>query len=166
MLSQKRLKEVIRYNPKTGEFIWRLSRGCKTAGKCVGWNSNGYVMAKIDKEVYPLHRLAFLYMVGELPDPMYDVDHINGIKNDNRFDNLRVVDRETNALNTKTNSNNELGCTNVRMLKDTGKYQVRVRGVSYGCYRELEEAEEVASYVLNKELQDKLLQMEMPYVDG
>jgi hypothetical protein len=45
------------------------------------------------------HRLAFLYMTGSLPPA--DVDHVNGVRNDNRWSNLRLATRSQNMWNVK-----------------------------------------------------------------
>jgi len=144
MLTQERLKEVLRYCEHTGVFTWRVDRGCRKAGSEAGFNSSGYRRVKIDGRQYPLHRLTFLYINGTAPAVGMDVDHINRDKADNRFSNLRIVTRSGNALNTGVNANNKLKASNVRRLPDTGKYQVRVKGKSYGCYPSLKEAQAVA----------------------
>jgi len=65
ILSQARLKELLRYNPDTGAFTWLVSRGCVKKGKCATHeNSNGYLKVKVDGDVYAQHRLAFMYMDG------------------------------------------------------------------------------------------------------
>ncbi|HFI4510044.1 TPA: HNH endonuclease [Escherichia coli] len=45
--------------------------------------------------------------------PTDEVDHINGIRTDNRYENLRVVSRQTNAKNMKLNINNTSGISGV-----------------------------------------------------
>lgn len=134
---------MLEYLPETGEFFWKVSRGSRSAGSNAGTLNNGYLFVKVDGVRYPLHRLVFLYVNGEFPEKGFDVDHINRNKEDNRLDNLRIVTRRQNSLNTGVNSNNGLGVSNIRVLKDTGKYQVRVCGKSYGCYSDIKVAESV-----------------------
>lgn len=101
MLTQERLKELLRYDPDTGLFHWIKSRrGVR------GWRpfagsvmQNGYVQITIDYQVFLAHRLAFLYMDGALPSD--EVDHINGNPTDNRFSNLRRADRSLNMQNRR-----------------------------------------------------------------
>jgi hypothetical protein len=45
------------------------------------------------------HRLAWLFVTGDMPK--YQVDHINGIKTDNRFENLRDVSPKLNSQNAR-----------------------------------------------------------------
>jgi hypothetical protein len=60
----------------------------------------------IDRKYYLAHRLAWLYMYGELPKLC--IDHINGVKNDNRISNLREVTSILNQQNyTKPNITNK-----------------------------------------------------------
>ena len=86
MISQGELKEVLEYNPDTGVFIWRKPNGNRVkVGNVAGNKSvNGYIRIKIKKE-YLAHRLAYLYMIGNFPEN--DIDHINHIKDDNRWVN-------------------------------------------------------------------------------
>jgi hypothetical protein len=97
MLTQERLKELFRYDSGTGDFF-RLVTTSHNAkeGDIAGCNSRGYLVFSIDGKLYFAHRLAWMYMTGSMPDK--HIDHINGIKNDNRFANLRDI---TNALNTQ-----------------------------------------------------------------
>ena len=110
MITQKRLKELLRYDPQTGEFRWRFSRPGCSKDTIAGTSVNGYVAIKLDRQRYLAHRLAFLYMAGEMPD---EVDHINRRKTDNRWDNLRDVCRSTNHANSKMHSRNTSGVRGV-----------------------------------------------------
>lgn len=68
-------------------------------GKEVGTiDNNGYVKVWIDMKQYRVHRLAFLYMDGVTP---LIVDHINGNPSDNRWANLRNVNKTINGQNIK-----------------------------------------------------------------
>ena len=100
LLTQNTLKQYLLYDPDTGDFIWiKPVKGTKGIGKKAGTvTSKGYVDVCFKGKKYGLHRLAFLYKTGEIPDM---VDHINGDKSDNRWVNLRKCNYRENALNTK-----------------------------------------------------------------
>lgn len=143
MLQLERLKQLLKYLPDTGQFYWKESRGCVKAGARAGVINKDYNTIKIDHKRYGAHQLAIFYTSGHWPDR--DVDHINGIKSDNRLVNLRLAYRWQNAANAKLNKSNLLGIKNITKLKDTGKYQVIIKNKSYGCYRTPEEAIQVAN---------------------
>ena len=100
-LTVSRLREVISYDPETGVFRWKVRLMMKApAGSVAGANNGrGYLATRIDGHSIKLHRLAFVFMTGEWPKN--EVDHINGVKDDNRWFNLRDVDRTTNTQNLR-----------------------------------------------------------------
>ena len=99
-LTQARLKELLHYDPETGTFTWRLRRGPAAPGASAGTlhRRTGYLVIKVDGRQYLAHRLAFLYMTGQWPPD--DTDHINRMKTDNRWRNLRAATRSQNVGNT------------------------------------------------------------------
>jgi hypothetical protein len=98
MLTQARLKEVLRYDPDSGEFFWLISLSSRRpiGSKAGGMSRYGYI--GIDGVRYYAHRLAWLYVYGELPKC---IDHINQNKSDNRIVNLREADKIQNGGNSK-----------------------------------------------------------------
>ena len=96
-----RLKADMRYDRETGDFIRLVSRGQMRAGAKVGSVSrHGYIKVRIDGSTLLAHRLAWLYEYGEWP--ALEVDHINGVRSDNRILNLRLASRIKNAQNRRT----------------------------------------------------------------
>ena len=70
------------------------------------------------------HRMAWFLRHKEMPTG--EIDHINGISTDNRIENLRVVNRVTNATNIKSvRSDNKLGVMGVQKHRD--KFRTRIR---------------------------------------
>jgi len=127
MLTQNRLKELLHYDPETGIFTWIKPNANRIkAGSAAGHlDSVGYLRLTIDYKSERLHRLACLYMTGRLP-PVH-ADHINGIKTDNRWINLRSVSKEINAKNKCIRSDNNSGVTGVYWRRDRNKWAVQVR---------------------------------------
>lgn len=126
-LTQKRLKELLKYNKSTGMFIWinptsnRVSKG--KICNCI--MNNGYIVIRIDKVNYLAHRLAYLYVLGYFPE--HDVDHKNGIKNDNRWKNLRHVSRVCNSQNAKLINTNKSGFIGVYKHSKNNSWIAHIR---------------------------------------
>jgi len=133
-MTQKELKELLHYDPDTGVFRWRVDRGNQHAhvGCAAGYDDGqGYIRIEIKGKAYKAHRLAFLYMEGYLPENQ--VDHKNGNRSDNRWQNLREVSIICQAQNRKISSNNSSGFNGVLWYKSHGKWGVRVtvKGTKY-----------------------------------
>lgn len=103
ILTAERLRSLVDYNPETGEFIRKVTvsgpaRAGSVARGCIA--RNGYRYIGFDGGVYLAHRCAWLHVHGEWPDGM--IDHVNGVRTDNRLANLRVVDHVLNGQNQRT----------------------------------------------------------------
>lgn len=126
ILTQERLKELFYYNKQFGIFVRIISRGtekkCTIAGSL---SQYGYINIHIDGTQYKAHRLAFLYVNGKFPP--HEVDHINGIRNDNSFYNLRQVTIAENAKNQKLDPRNTSGIMGVRWYKNRGKWMAFIK---------------------------------------
>lgn len=107
------LRSVLVYDPDTGIFTWKIRSTRKDLiGKPAGnVRKRGYVLIAIHNKKRLAHRLAWLYMTGK--EPSFHIDHKNGNPTDNRFSNLREVNRFGNLQNmrgpTKRNKSGYLG---------------------------------------------------------
>ncbi|MEO4015523.1 HNH endonuclease [Pseudomonas rossensis] len=111
-ISQARLKELLHYDPESGVFTWKVGRSRTRAGSIVATKDRkGYLKVMIDKKTHYLARLAFLYMDGQ--EPAVFVDHINGVRADNRWRNLREASVIENARNQRLHSTNTSGLPGV-----------------------------------------------------
>lgn len=120
-MTQEYLKSILRYNPSTGVWKWRVPGHGRRINSIAGYkNKSGYIMIMHKKKLYQAHRLAFLYMYGYLPENF--VDHINRNPMDNRWDNLREVSAQCNAQNSSVRKRNNTGITGVRMVDEWGGY--------------------------------------------
>jgi len=108
MLSQKRLKELLSYDPDTGVFVRRVRVANRHEGDAAGCvQKNGYHGISIDNRLYYSHRLAWLYVHGETPKK--SIDHIDGNKTNNRLANLRLATYSENSMNSKMRADNSSG---------------------------------------------------------
>lgn len=99
-LTAERVRELLDYEPETGEFRWRIARSGVVVGKVAGYKAhNGYMQLKVDYRIYAAHRLAWLHFYGEWP--VNEIDHINCVKDDNRIVNLRDVSNQANSQNRR-----------------------------------------------------------------
>lgn len=125
-LTQKRLKELLHYDPKTGIFTRKVkTTNNVNIGDETGYLSYfGYLITAVDNISYPNHRLAWLYMYGYFPEN--DIDHINKIKTDNRICNLREVSRQCNSRNCGNSNTNTSGVKGVSWCKLKNKWAVYI----------------------------------------
>src|SRR6266436_553333 len=101
-------KQLLEYNPESGEFFWRISsRGARAGDLAGSVYGNGYRYIQINDLDYRAGRLAWFFMTSE--DPLDFIDHKNGLRDDNRFENLRVATNSQNQANRGTPSNNTSG---------------------------------------------------------
>lgn len=148
-VSVQRLREIYDYNESTGTFTIRIQRmGSRPVGSAVGTPSGrGYLSVCIDKKNYLVHRLVWLYVYGVWPSG--DVDHINGVKSDNRVDNLR--DCGGTAINQENrraaNAGSESGILGVRKVGNTWWATIMSNKKKYSLGSYYSEKEAQAAYL-------------------
>ncbi len=125
-LTQKRLIEVLNYEPSTGKWIWRKRLCSRTVvGSEAGRIANGRRSIQIDGERFYAYRLAVLYMSGRWP--AIDVDHENLKKDDDRWDNLREATKSQNNANARARSTNKCGLKGVSRTRNGQRFAAFVQ---------------------------------------
>ena len=127
MITQERLHELFDYDGKN--LIRKTATtNCVKAGGLVGCiNAGGYRSVRADNRRYYAHRLIWKMVHGEFPSGQ--IDHINGMRDDNRIENLRSVASIDNNRN-RAKSNSASGVMGVYWVSGTNKWQTKI-GVSY-----------------------------------
>lgn len=98
MLTQARLKELLHYDPETGQFTWLVDAGRAKADEQAGYlNPRGYRIIMIGGRNYRAARLAWLYVNGRFPAHL--VDHRDRVRSNDRIANLREATHKQNLEN-------------------------------------------------------------------
>ena len=165
------LRLIADYDPESGKITWR-NRGPETfrcdrrertrvssrwnklrAGKCAGHiNKAGYVMICLEHKNVFAHKMAWAMHYGFWPNDQ--IDHINGVKSDNRIQNLRTVTAQENSKNRKKPENNTSGKIGVHFHKPSKKWHARVmdngKRLHIGAFLSPEEASEAYTEISSK----------------
>lgn len=122
-LTVDRLKEALKYDPATGRFTWNVwAPRIKIGDEAGVITDTGYRIISLDGEHHLAHRLAMLYVNGRWP--VHQVDHINGVRADNRIENLRDATPMENARNGKRRPGNSSGYKGVSRARGRWKAQI------------------------------------------
>lgn len=166
-LSQEYVRKLFSYNQITGELAWRPRNSSefktersfrswssrhanKRAGgvTCAGCGKYKFRRVRVDGRLYTEHRLAWLWMTGEYDG--VEIDHINHDATDNRWSNLRRVDRAQNCRNSSKRCDNSSGVSGVTWNKARGRWQAQVAMTDSGSrktfYLGLYDDKEIAKF--------------------
>lgn len=149
ILTEKRLKSLLKYEPDTGVWTWLMTRNHRSrAGSRAGTiHRNGYRIIEIDGRSYRSSRLAYLYMTGNHSAEL--IDHIDHKKDNDAWVNLRQASHNQNQYNQKMRVDNTSGVKGVRWEKQAGKWRadIKFQGKSMylGLFTTLESAAEAVA---------------------
>jgi len=135
-LTWERLDELFHVDPIAGTLTWKKNSGKKNMiGKVAGDRSHrfGYVCVCIDRVDYKRHRLIWFYV--HKCWPVNDLDHIDGVRDNDGISNLREASRAQNCWNSTIPKTNKSGHKGVSWCKKSQKWRVNIR--ANGAWRHL-----------------------------
>jgi hypothetical protein len=144
MLTLAEAREWFYCDFEAGVLFWKKSSKSITKNAVAGTvKPSGYRTVNFRRKTYLAHRLIWLLYSGSDPYP-YFIDHINGVKHDNRIINLRLATNAENTRNQKLHPKNTSGYKGVSFIKKSGKWDARIKKdyIQYciGVYNTKEEA--------------------------
>ena len=125
MVTASEVRELLNYDAETGVFIWKQNRGTrKLKGIRAGsFHSAGYRHIMVEGSWYLEHRLAWLITYNAWPT--LTIDHINGVRDDNRIVNLREATHSEQLQNRKIPASSRH--PGVTFCKQTRRFRARIR---------------------------------------
>lgn len=153
-----RLLQLLSYDPMTGDLRWkerpmsdfananvRIGKAWNTANAgnpaLTRVNSNGYMGGTLEGKSVLAHRIIWKLMTGKDAD---QVDHIDGVRTNNQWANLRDVDVAGNQKNTQLRKSNKTGVPGVMRYKrwsgSEPTYWVRIGAKTLGYFKNYDEA--------------------------
>lgn len=146
MITQDELQQALYFNPRTGVFRWKFKRPgrCRGVGNVAGSKRvNGYISISINGSSFYAHRLAWLWVYGFMPRYL---DHVDGNKENNAINNLRIASKSQNGFNRGKAGHNTSGYKGVywdgRSKAWFGKFVVLGTQITTGYFKSKKSAAE------------------------
>lgn len=147
------VREALSYDALSGKLFWKR-RPAHHFGSERSWKAfnsqfagkeaftsddgSGYRQGRLNNVAIRAHVAAFILMTGKWPTD--DIDHLNGKRSDNRWENIRHATRTENMRNASMRCDNTSGVTGVYWHNQSNKWNVRVGHTSLGLFDTKEEA--------------------------
>lgn len=140
--TQQDLLNVFDYDEATGNLTSKVDTTRYSKNDLVTYkNTVGYLIVVIGRKEYLAHRIIWFIKTGSFP--LGQIDHIDHVRDNNSWNNLREVEPRDQQLNMGLHTNNTSGVMGVRQLK-SGKFyayiMVNRKQISLGSYITLDEA--------------------------
>lgn len=140
-ITQHELKRLVSFDLLTGRFTLKVKsqkRGIGDFADAVN-KPHGYsILTLPGYGQVRAHRAAFLYVLGSWPEE--EVDHINGIRDDNRWINLRPASPKVNRRNTGLRKDNQSGEVGVGFHRKRNQWRARISKRHLGWFKTKQEA--------------------------
>jgi hypothetical protein len=137
MITTKRLKELLDYDPDTGDLVWKAARGGKNAGDLAGGITRDRgIVVTIDDVPCSATMIVWLMVKGRRPANR--IRHLNGDKTDLSWDNLAVFKKKRKPARDRIDIGVEIHPRGIRLIS----FKER-ENVDLGTYKDLEQAIDV-----------------------
>ena len=146
MITQEELKELVSYNPETGELtgLQDLNKRVRKDELIRPYiNPDGYYEVRLrGLKKYRVHKLIWLYCHGILPDYSKGelIDHIDRDRTNNKIENLRLVDHKGNSKNIGLSKRNTSGIKGVSWNRQCNKWEARISNRRIAFFSNMEDA--------------------------
>lgn len=162
LVSPAKVDDLLVLDDETGKLFWKKrdtslfnasekqlnktanSWNSKFAGKqaFTAINRDGYAHGNIFHMPFYAHRVVWAITFGQWP--VNQIDHINGVRSDNRPSNLRDVLPIENHMNVSIGKRNTSGIVGVRFYARGGAWQAQItvsgKNIHLGYFKTVEEA--------------------------
>ena len=88
-------------------------------------DSHGYIRISRKNKIIHLHRWIWLEIFGSIPAG-WQIDHINGVRTDNRLNNLRCIPQKDQRKNAAKRNDNQSGIQGVSRWETTRRGDQKV----------------------------------------
>jgi hypothetical protein len=140
------LKSMFSYNPETGDIARVKDSNGRTCHDkhCGHITANGYLRLNVGGTGIMAHRVIWFLYYNKWPSG--EIDHINGIRNDNRIVNLRDINHRVNNQNRTKNREGKIPGYWYDVFHEKYKSEIYVnhKKIALGTYETKEEA--IAAY--------------------
>lgn len=137
MVTQEKLKELFSYDGANLIRKKSVSSNTKRGDVAGCLHSTGYSVIRVDGYLYKAHRLIWLYVNGRLPE---FIDHINGVRNDNRIQNMRNATKAENSRNVRIRKKSKLGLFGLSWVPSLNKFRAKIKKEHLGVFNNLFDA--------------------------
>lgn len=141
-------RQLLRYDAETGKLYWlkrtpeiffeRFNTRYGDREAMTAVNHAGHLVGSIVGVSFMAHHVVWALCTGTWP--VHQIDHLNGVPSDNRFENLRDVPQSENTKNLALRSNNTSGVPGVGWSQSHGKWRARISDGHLGYFDSREEA--------------------------
>jgi len=136
----KILRQLLSYDHETGKLTWlhRSQDLFKSPTQAIYWNPKwagaeaftsfdryGYRQGTVLGNVMRGHRVCWAIYYGKWPKV---IDHVNGVRDDNRIENLRSVTQKINCRNSRLSSDNTSGVSGISWCKSRNRWEAYING--------------------------------------